>query len=469
MKLPKTFRPENQDHKKTLERLLAKHIYILNKKSDEIQTYDLKGNLLARKEVLMWLPPSKCFGDGDIPYKERKTRATDFKKFKFGGITYFTVRCGPELQHRAVFNSKLKQIYTTENETANQAWGVYERKTNNDVIMIQTSNSNVSFFDIRFKEVGDYYFSAVGTNALLRGTTRLKTKKENYMALNFFDSILIIDEKFEQRGKFDVYGSSFPMGVYKNNGKEEIAILSMSGDRWNRYQTLELFDNGMHPINEPIPTDTIFNYKKMPDITCMGTLNIEDNSYLYFLMKIGRSKSVLKLLDTELNEVWETKHFDSEHQLRVEKYNSQEYIFLPCERKGKKYTDILDKNLNKKDSIKTYYSFKDYDTNYFIKYKIMNMNGEDHIVCANSIEDRYKLFFYKGDFPFNKKLFRKQEPIVMDIKKEKDFSNINILVPFEQGDEAYFAVNNWSDDWVKIYDSKFKHAIDIDGSDFCAR
>jgi len=474
MKLPKTFLPET-NQEKNLEKLLSKKMYVVEKNWKTIKTYDIHGDILAIKEFIVPVSVPKPIGNVDAHFgpieeeiQNRNVRVTDLTEFTFNGKKFLTARYGFELDQRLVFDKNLQEFLSIA-KSPNQTWTIFERKNKPDVLMINNGNNLISYYDSRGVKLEDYSFSG-RLNCLSRATTSLKMKKQNYLVLNFWRDLVVVNEDLIPKQYFKVpMSSSSPLAVLKQNGDEKIIVLTEGEEGIYRCQYLTIFNDKVDTLEEEIKIEKLFG-KKIPEIMNIGNLNIGDQNLIYLVTryhkKKRKDKNILKIFDNNLEEVWSMDNYGrSNPHSYVENFNDKNYIFVPYEKRRKGEVRIYDENFNLKDKLPTNLnsSFMNKEKARFMNYKIIHMNDQDYI----AVKDKSKLCLYSGDFPLNKCLWKK-EPVSISLRKGDGISGgLKRVVPFENNRQEFLALEYWHNEGVDIYDNEFNKVLELPGGDFC--
>ncbi len=464
MRIPTLFIPEDRNIDINLEKILAQKVYYIPKDWMSIEVCTVNGDFVTSKT----LDDSKIKDEDLRSIRKLDKRVTDLNIFKLNGKDMFITKFGDSMHNLVVFNDKLEELLFTQSYP-NPSYCVFERKKDADVLVMNTSNKDnscgakLSYYNNKGKEVGSFYAkisheAGYGYDTLTSVSSLVKTGKQNYLALHYFNHIAVVDENLSIVSSFPTPSrSSQNISVVDIRGKENILALGWKEHKQGydyHTQVLNVFDNKFSLVEQ-------LDAKRFGCGFVLMCKNVKFNGKeLLFFMDQNKDYADLKIFDTRFEEVFDVKDVTDCWRIRVGKFNDKNYVFIPSGPASKEKIRIYDEGFKLKDELAV--------DNCSLEglYYVVNIKGIDYLALIQE----GRLNFYPGDFPLKGSFFKRKKPVSIELRKDPNNMwayHLKNIIPFKHKDEDFLALEYWHNECTDIYDRSFKLVNSFPGGDFC--
>ncbi|MBM3199807.1 hypothetical protein FJZ53_02630 [Candidatus Woesearchaeota archaeon] len=461
MRVPQTFVSENAEL--NLDRIMAKKVYYIPKRWKSIEVRMVNGDFVDSKIIDgsritdQYLAESRKF-DG---------RVMDLKTFKFNGKDMFISKFGDSMHNLVLFDDKLNEILFTQS-CPNPSYCVFERKNNPDALVLNITGSRsngtiIGCYDNKGNEIAAFgasidHESGYGKDTLTSTVSAVKTKKQNYLALEYFSHIQVRDEDLNFVSLLRMsHKNSKKISVANIGGIERIICLGVEQKAKSCLYSnvVNIFDNSFSLV-EQIYAETL----GCKCIFRCESFKLDGKEYFIFAYENEKGDADVKILDTDFKEVLKVKDVNDFWHVRAGKFNGQDYMFIPSGKRSKAKVQVYDNNFRLRDSIKV--------SNCALnrKYYILSINSTDYFTCVQE----GNLNFYSGEFPLQGGFFKKKKPLSIKLKNDTEdrwLYSLKEIIPFEYKDENFLALEYWTNECTDVYDNNLKLVKSFPGGDFC--
>ncbi len=442
MKIPKTFVPE-KNTEKSLENILSKKFYMLNKEGSKVMTYSPNGELLGSTMI------GQCMDSLEMFTSCNKKMLTT----KFGDSN-------TQDNNRAIFDERLNHLILTTSYP-NQAYCVFERKNGRDLLMLNTAaqrtkGTKITYYEPDGTKLDDFYYEL--HDVLTNKAFVIRTNEQNYLALCFNHHTLLIHEDLHTMLKLKTVNNVNDIHTVNIKGDERVIALCFKDDGPS-YQVLRIFNNNLKLLEE-LNTET-FRPASPEDPWHDQLLSFKPcriGSKDYFFAAVERKKEKdridLKVLNTDFEEVFQLEDIVKRHYC-VEKFNGKDHIFVRLNKGG--IVNIYDEDFNLKDKILVR------ESSLQDRYKILEFNGTSYFACVN---EGY-LTLHSGKIPFYGSHWTNKKVASADIKLKNINSGLKKVIPFDYKGKDFLALEYEKNRGVDVYDEDFRFVRSFPGGDFC--